>query len=234
MGGGFIPADSSNLRLNHFVVIGLVSMAYDVHPAQVEGLARELGYVPFDVEAKSDSATDEMLAKLPQEQLKLEQQRMIQVLLAERFNLKAHWEDREGKIYDLVVAKPGKLRFTSEPPSPDELKALGGRPVTPIFMRGSPSRGFELFGHGASTTDIAGILSARFGCPVIDKTKLSGKFDFDLKYYQTHDSDRNNGETNPWPPLETAIRDELGLKLLPSHGPIHVLVIDHIDRPSPN
>jgi uncharacterized protein (TIGR03435 family) len=45
-------------------------------------------------------------------------------------------------------------------------------------------------------------------------TGLGGKYDFDLKTYQTSDTDRHVDEMNPWPPLETAIRDQLGLKLV--------------------
>jgi uncharacterized protein (TIGR03435 family) len=62
------------------------------------------------------------------------------------------------------------------------------------------------------------MLTGQFGTPVNDLTGLSGKYDFDLKTYQTSDTGRQIDETNPWPPLETAIRDQLGLKLVRSHG----------------
>ena len=78
------------------------------------------------------------------------------------------------------------------------------------------------------------MLADQFGHPVNDKTNLTGKYDFDLKTYQVRADDRKDDETNPWPPLETAIQDQLGLKLVHSHGPTRVLVIDHIEKPSPN
>ena len=78
------------------------------------------------------------------------------------------------------------------------------------------------------------MLTGQFGTPVNDLTGLSGKYDFDLKTYQTSDTDRQIDETNPWPPLETAIRDQLGLKLGPLPRPVEFLIIDHVEMPSPN
>jgi uncharacterized protein (TIGR03435 family) len=95
-------------------------------------------------------------------------------------------------------------------------------------------RGFEYIAHGATSADIAKMLTGQFGHPVTDKTGLTGKYDFDLKTYQTRASDRKDEETNPWPPLETAIQDQLGLKLVTSHGPVQALVIDHIEMPTEN
>jgi len=65
-------------------------------------------------------------------------------------------------------------------------------------------------------------------------TGLTGKYDFDLKTYQTRDTDRQVDKTSPWAPLETAIRDQRGLKLVRSHGPVKFLVIDRVEMPSPN
>ncbi|HEX3939912.1 MAG TPA: DUF3738 domain-containing protein [Acidobacteriaceae bacterium] len=47
-------------------------------------------------------------------------------------------------------------------------------------------------------------------------------------------SERSDNETNPWPPLEIAIQDQLGLKLVPSHGPVPFLVVDNMQMPSEN
>ena len=69
---------------------------------------------------------------------------------------------------------------------------------------------------------------------MVDKTGLTGKYDFDLKTYQTRSSERKDSETNPWPPLEDAIQDQLGLKLVSAKGPVPVLVIDHVEKPGEN
>jgi uncharacterized protein (TIGR03435 family) len=234
VGGGFTPHNSSNLKLENNDLRNLVLMAYDVNPDLIEGIPREFYWATFNIEAKADSETDAKLAKLTKEQVRLEQEHMMQGLLAERFKLKAHWEMREGQTYDLVVAKAGRLRSTGAPPSVEELKNFGDRPMPALYQQGNSQYGFHYIAHGATTEEIAKMLAMQFGSPVSDKTGLTGKYDFDLKYYQTKASDRKDDETNPWPPLETAIQDQLGLKLAPTKGQVHVLVIDHVEKPGEN
>lgn len=191
----------------------------------------------FDVEAKSDSATDERLAKLPKEQVRLEHKHMFQVLLEDRFKLKAHWETRESAAYELVVAKAGKLKSTGDPPSAEELKYLGDRPIPRIYTANMdfaphPFNGGMYIGHGATITDIVQLLSAKFERPVVDKTGLTGNYDFTIKQYRDRQSDNTIGDL--WPPLEKAIQEELGLKLVPSRGSARKLIVDHVQMPSEN
>jgi uncharacterized protein (TIGR03435 family) len=233
--GGFQPPNSSNLRLENNDVPNLLSWAYGTNYSEVQGVPKDLQFgVFFSIDAKSDATADEKLAALPKEELRAEQQHMLQVFLAERFKLKAHWETRQGVTYDLVVSKPGRLQSTGAPPSPEELKRFGNRPIPPLYQKGSSMSGFEYIAHGASTTDIAGTLALQFGHPVTDRTQLRGKYDFDLKYYETRIEDRKESEANPWPPLETAIQDQLGLRLVKTTGPNRVFIVDHIEKPSEN
>ena len=81
IGGGFTPANSSNLRLINNDVRNLIDWAYGDNPNPVEGVPKDFFYVYYNVEAKADSATEERLAKLPKDQLHLEQQHMIQSCL---------------------------------------------------------------------------------------------------------------------------------------------------------
>jgi uncharacterized protein (TIGR03435 family) len=235
--GEFSPVDSSHLSLENNSFWNLVLWAYPIEGHRVVGLDHlptELQHATFNVQARADEATDERLAKLSKEQRVLEQQHMMQVLLRERFNLKMHWVDRDSATYDLVVAKRGRLRATGAPPTADEVRRFGNREVPPIYQQGDSRRGFEYIAHQATSADIAEMLSGQFGVPVRDKTGLTGKYDFDLKTYQVKSSDRGIDETNPWPPLETAIYDQLGLKLVQSHGPITFLIVDHAEMPSVN
>jgi uncharacterized protein (TIGR03435 family) len=234
MGGGFSPPNSSHIRVVNFSLPNLLGMAYRVDFHQIEGITKELVWTMFNVEAKSDSAADERLTKLTKEQVRLEQEHMLQVLLVERFKLKVHWETRNDETYDLVVAKAGRLKSTGAPPSAEELKNFGDRPIPTLYQHGSFKRGFEYTAHGATVAEIAQMLSEQFGLPVADKTGLTGKYDFNLQTYQVRSSDRKDDETNPWPPLEVAIQDQLGLKLAPSHGPMRKLIIDHVEKPSEN
>jgi uncharacterized protein (TIGR03435 family) len=238
VGGEFQPANSSHLRLENNNFYNLLTWAYptEVHH-EIDGfqhLSRELRTALFDVTAEGDSAAEERLAKLPKELLRLEQEHMIQMLLAERFDLKVHWETRDSATYDLLVARRGRMASKAAAPSEEETKAWGDQGVPPLYQKGDSRFGFHYIAHGATSEDIAQMLAAQFGSPVNDKTGLNGKYYFDLRYYQTKASERADDETNPWPPLETAIRDQLGLKLVPSHGPVRFLVIDHAEMPSAN
>jgi uncharacterized protein (TIGR03435 family) len=236
--GGFKPINSTHLVLENNTLDNLIRWAYAVKGAQpIEGLQKlpdAMRHAYFDVEAKSDAEADARLAKLDKKDRELEQQHMVQVLLGERLNLKVHWETHDGETYNLVISKAGRLRSTGVPPTPQEVAMFGDRGVPPIYQHGSSMDGFEYTAHGASTSDIAEMVSGQVGRPVIDKTGLTGKYDFDLKTYGGLASQRKDDETNPKPPLDTAIQDDLGLKIVPSHGPIQVLVIDHAEMPSAN
>jgi uncharacterized protein (TIGR03435 family) len=237
VGGGFTPQNSSHLRVQNNNVMNLVMFAYPAEGYQIGGwsnVPKDLGRAVFNVEAKSDSASDERLAKLSKEEVRLEQEHAMQAMLAERFKLRTHWETRDAKTYDLVVAKAGKLQSTGAPPSAEEVKAWGDHPVPPLYQHGSSDHGFEYTAHGATTADIAEMLGGQFGHPVNDKTGLTGKYDFNLKTYQVRTDERKGDETNPWPPLQTALQDQLGLKLVVSHGPVRFLVIDHMEMPTEN
>jgi uncharacterized protein (TIGR03435 family) len=75
-------------------------------------------------------------------------------------------------------------------------------------------------------------LSARLQSTVVDKTGLTGKYDFQLQWAGI---DATPAESeSPWPPLLTAIQQQLGLKLETGKGPTKVLVIDHVEKPSGN
>jgi uncharacterized protein (TIGR03435 family) len=78
------------------------------------------------------------------------------------------------------------------------------------------------------------MLTALFGRPVIDKTGLTAKYDFVVKYQGRWDRDRPADDLDPTPPLDRALQEQLGLKVEPAKGPIKVLVIDHIEKPSAN
>lgn len=237
VGGRFTPFNSSNLNLENNSFSNLLQRAYPGEDHKMDGfekLPSDLRFATFDVRAKGDEATDQRLAKLPLPEVQLEQEHMVQVLLAERFHLKVHWETRESSTYDLVVIKRNRLQTAAVPLSAEEVKAWEGRTMPPLYQRGDSRLGFQYIAHGATSADIAQMLAGQFGAPVNDKTGLTGKYYFDLKTYQTRESDRKDGETNPWPPLETAIQDQLGLKLVQSRGPVRFLVIDHAEMPSAN
>jgi uncharacterized protein (TIGR03435 family) len=147
---------------------------------------------------------------------------MFETLLEDRFQLKIHREKRELASYDLVVAKGGP-----------KLTAAPSRSFKPGIGFGSNSSwaefqqdGKHLVGKSASVEEMAVVLATQMRVPVQDRTGIAGTYDFDVAFSIGIDgSDK--------PVLATAIHD-LGLNLVKSKGTFEVLVIDHLQKPTPN
>jgi uncharacterized protein (TIGR03435 family) len=234
VGGGF-AGKSSSLKMTNNSIRNMLALAYGLSVYQLQGLPDWTSRAMYNVQAKSDDATDEKLAILSREQARLEQQHMMQALLADRFNLKTHWETHDGLVYNLVVAKGGpKMQAGgSLAPSAEELKGFGDRKMPEIHQRGNGKRGYEFIGHDCHMTSLTGILGMLMANDVIDKTGLTGTYDFDLQYSQAPDTQREEDLTI-WPQVTDAIAEQLGLKLERGKGPVKTLVVDHIDQPSQN
>jgi uncharacterized protein (TIGR03435 family) len=192
------------------------------------------------------------------EKLKIDERRsMLLPLLVERFHLKYHHETRELPGYALVVAKGGpkmKLNEGADPgpipkpadsgtnPKPDD--PASGPPTARRMMR------FMGLGHleseGTNTEMLARVLSLQTSRTVVDKTGLTGNYDFTLQWTPDDATPPMPGGADGGPPhsesgtdavgpsLFTALQEQLGLKLEPTKGAVDVIVIDHIDAPSEN
>ena len=232
MSGQFVP-HTTILRVINWTVEYLTSYAYGVDFSQIVGAPK--WPTLYVIEAKSDSEADAKIATLTKEQQLAEQQHMLQALLTDRFKLKTHWESKEGDVYNLRVAKGGPKFGTegSMPPSADELKTFGDRPIPPLHQK-KDGEGYDLIAHAYTMNEWAGILTGQFGRTVIDKTGLTGKYDFVLKYKGRWDRDRNVEDLDPMPPMDRALQEQLGLKVEAAKGPSKILVINHIEKPSEN
>jgi bla regulator protein blaR1 len=215
----------------------LISFAYDVRDFQITGGPAWINTDRFDINAKGeshdevDSATDP--AKLTDEQRKTDGERMrerLRNLLADRFQLVTRRETKEQQVYALVVAKGG-----------------------PKLQESKEGKGMMRMGRGMLSADgvepafLATSLSGQLGRPVLDKTGLTGKYDFELKW--TPDPSQGpQGPLGPPPPgvqlppppdpngpsLFTALTEQLGLRLESEKAPAEVLVIDRVEKPSEN
>jgi uncharacterized protein (TIGR03435 family) len=148
----------------------------------------------------------------PSEQLPV----MLQALLGDRFKLTVHREPKEMSYFRLITAKNGpKMKPAAEFPAGYAQTVTSGHIDTVLDM----------------TT--LSILLARFEIPdpIVDATGLTGMFYVNLEW--AHDNPRRPTDS-PGPSLYTALQEQLGLKLEPFKGPIPVLVIDHVEQPSPN
>jgi uncharacterized protein (TIGR03435 family) len=138
--------------------------------------------------------------------------------------LKAHFESREMPEYELVVAKGGpKMKENSD-------TTHSGYGLNQTGIKGSAIPLPMLTSALMALPDIGGRV-------VIDKTGLTGRYDVSLKCTPMSSASPGGAEnaTDPdSPSLFTAIEEQLGLKLVPIKGPVKILVIDHIEQPSPN
>jgi uncharacterized protein (TIGR03435 family) len=221
---------SSSLITDHGIYTGenvtirrLLPLAFGVRPGLIFGLPPWAENARFDISAKVVDPDVKVLAALTREQ----RRDMMQALLADRFQLKCHMETRTLPVYELVIAKSG-MKFKESPPS------AGGQ--SGISMRNGSTRTNELSAKNSPIAVFANVLSNNLDRAVIDKTGLTGKYDFDLKWARDDDSVSLNADpaTDAGPPIFTAIDEQLGLKLQPAKGPVEVLVVDHVEHPSEN
>jgi bla regulator protein BlaR1 len=229
---GFTPdgyrADYVRLRL-------LIIQAYGVQGFQISGGPAWLDTEAYDVETKMDGATAAALTKLSPDEVKLARQQMLRSFLEERFGLKVHRETKEGPIYSLVIAKGGSKLHDAK---------LGSGLVGPD---GAVIQGYSQFtnagtiAHALSAQRIAILLSQEVKRQVVDKTGLKGTYDFTLEWARglalSAPSDGEESDAAPAPSADSifaAVQDQLGLKLVPGKGPVDVIVIDHVERPSGN
>jgi uncharacterized protein (TIGR03435 family) len=235
--GGSFAAHSGNLTLENVDLFWLLSIGYGVDYHQISGQPDWAGRTTFNVQAKSDASANEKMATLDNDLVKLEQQHMVQALLAERFNLKVHWSTQGGDIYNLVLTKGGsKLRPAgSMAPPPEELKWLGdSKTPPPMHQQGDGRRGYEFYGHDCPIDSLTKMIGSMMNREVANQTGLTGKFDFHIQYHGNTPRDNRNEDPTVWPPLTDALEDQLGLKLAAGKGPVRLLVVDHVDKPSPN
>lgn len=213
---------SSGGRLNATITVeALIERGYGIHDFQLLGAPKWASTAKYDIVAKSDEPEDPSKLTPDQQDAYIERQNQrLQSLLADRFQLKFHSGIRQLPVFALIVAKGGpKLRA----PKTGEAHRL--------YTQGPG----QLACFGASMSELAAEFSdLGVSRVVLDKTGLTGRYDFSLQWTP----DDSPGDA-PLPDpsggsLFTALQEQLGLKLEPQKGPVEVLVIDHVARPSEN
>jgi uncharacterized protein (TIGR03435 family) len=233
----------------------LILDAYGIEEQQLEDLPRwadlSRSSRKYTIEAEAPPGTGravEVARKLRPDQrmqafiaLRQHYRQMVQSLLAERFNLRVHTSTKRLPVYELVVAKGGpKLNQKS---AADYIAAhrkpnssgSSGAPGDTLYLGVS----MAYFAHDLSRFD-----QGELGRLVIDKTGLTGRYDFELKWSprlsRMDAMSFGSGTQMPTstipsgPSIFTALQEQLGLKLKPAKGPVQVLVVDHIEPPTPN
>jgi uncharacterized protein (TIGR03435 family) len=252
--GGPGSQDPGQMTFNNATVKMLLINAYNVKSYQVTG--------PSWI----DTERYNIIAKVPEGTSKADGQVMLQNLLAERFKIVLHRETKELPLYELNVAKGGsKLKVSTgdpnaPPPPPrapgaaldriatgkDGMPELpkGGRGMMMVMMPGKA----RVAGNVQTMSDLANMLSNQLGTPVVDKTGLTGVFDFALDFAPDSLGGRGGPAGLPpppppppgatpeaaapsdLPPLMAAIQEQLGLKLDKTKGPLDMIIVDKGDK----
>jgi uncharacterized protein (TIGR03435 family) len=173
---------------------------------------------------------------------------MVQSLLAERFQLAARFEDRELQVFELKLARPGKLGpklVLHADGHPCDQPGAPAAPGLPGFACHSFSAfdipGIIVFGSRDVTRDMVtysfSMLPLGMGHPIIDETGLTGRYDVTIEWARESKPSATPDAPPPAPTGPTmidALRDQLGLKLEASKASFPILVIDKVERPSEN
>jgi uncharacterized protein (TIGR03435 family) len=193
----------------HTSLCDLVNFAYGLQRRQMLGAPDWFTSERYDISAQPDGKGEPSIKQW---------QSMVKKLMADRFQLKSHYEKRELPVYLLTVAKSGP-------------KLKKGDLNEPAGMAGGYG---NLGATNATMADIAELLGHGFlDRPVVDQTRLTGTFD--LRMTWTPDQMQSATESADAPSdFFTAIQEQLGLKLISARAPVDVLVIDHVEKPSAN
>jgi uncharacterized protein (TIGR03435 family) len=250
--GAAVPGGSSPGRLHIGCGIlantdntGLIQVAYNRYAS---GQMTAYGVIPieggpdwihsetFEIDAASDGQPSFQMMEGP----------MMQKILEDRFKLKIHRETRQGPVYELVLGKGSpKLKPYEEGSC---IPVVLGRSLPPLtsgrhYCRNMVSPGGLMDFEGGTLSMFAGLLNLLLDRPVIDKTGITDYFKIRLVFSPDDsptpraaavDPGANAGRAQDAPGIFQAIQEQLGLRLVPAKGPVDVLVIDHIERPSEN
>ncbi len=189
----------------------LLQDAYGIKEDLISGVPGAVASARFTIEAKTVEADTDPKRKISNEQRRA----MVLAFLVERFQLKAHTEIRTLPVYELIMLKDG----------PKFKQSAAGKEGS-----GSHRTNGELTVDNTSMKLFASSLASLVHRSVIDKTGLTGNYDFSLKYSP---DDISTPQADS-PSLFTALQEQLGLKLQSAKGPVETLVVDSVEMPSEN
>ena len=212
----FQPQAGGNLRITGATLKNLIAVAYNAREFAISGGPGWGNSDRFDIDARvgSSSSTPQQIRE------------RLKALLAERFQLAIHTESKEQNVYALIVGKNG--------PKIHEAKPESG----PMIRK----RGASIIGEGVGVQMLVMNLANSLDRPVLDKTGLTGKYDFKLEWSLDADkgsaaaagADAATAPEPTGPSLFSALQEQLGLRLEPQKAPVETLVIDHVARPTEN
>ena len=235
---GFLLPKGNQLNAQNYRLRSVIQFAYRVQPFELVGGPDWIDAARFDISARAPFDPKPAPAGAPPGEM----EQMAQTLLAERFKLQVHRETREMPIYALVLARrDGQLgpRLRREAEVCAAVRNAAARrenaPEIPARADGRPTCGMmggggRFFAGGVTLAMLASALSPQVARVVVDRTGLSGFFEADIEFA----TDALTNAAAERPSLFTALEEQLGLRLEPARGPVEVLVIDRVERPTEN
>jgi uncharacterized protein (TIGR03435 family) len=189
----------------------LLQDAYNIRPDFISGIPSHIDAMRFDIAAKILDPNVKMLDNLTEDQWRA----MRRAMLSEYFHLNAHTVLKTLPIDELVITRKGA-----------KFKPSDGKGDTGMSVDSSG----HLTGHNVPMSRLATALSDQLQRAVIDKTELTGSYDFTLRW----STDASEADGNAGPSLYSALQEQLGLKLQSAKGSVETLVVDHVEVPSEN
>jgi bla regulator protein BlaR1 len=221
--GGRLTANGATLRM-------LITFTEDLMDYQVTGGPSWINSDRFDIVARLDNpigADPRAMSEDQRKQFQQQVRKMVQNILADRFQFKSHRETKDMPLYELVADKNGPKLTASQPDARPRIRrtAMG-----------------QMTGQAVNMKLLAEFLSAQVGRSVTDKTGLTGEYDVKLEWSPSPDqvppSTASGAGQPPQLPegasIFTALKEQLGLKLESLKGPVSIMVIDHVEKPSAN
>ncbi|MGB7263969.1 MAG: TIGR03435 family protein [Terracidiphilus sp.] len=216
---------NGHFRTFNFDVNDMIAIGFGLHTKQIIGAPDWLATDLYDIDAVPNVPGRPNIKQMGD---------ILQALLVDRFALKFHREQRELPVYAIQLA-PGGPKMKATTAGPNDPQGFGFRGLGDLAVINMSMKDFA-FGMQSAVTDR----------PVVDQTGLTGRYDFTLKW--TPDDSQFaqfRGAVPPQPPaagdnpnappsLYTAVQEQLGLKITATKAPDDVIVIDHIEKPSPN
>jgi uncharacterized protein (TIGR03435 family) len=232
-GADFGAELGGRLRARNNPVANFITNAYGVPNYLVVGGPDWMRADRYDLEARAagEPSRSEMML-------------MLQSLLAERFHLRTHRETREMPAYVMTVARGGARLQSPKPcrdvdPSKPAPPPVAGE--TPLRSCGNSNMNTRTrppymtwTANHIDSRGIAGSLSNFFRRPVVDRTGLAGFFDIQIDLPPLQPVTTDVGAADPDASVFTVLQEQLGLRVEEGRGPVDVLVIDRIERPTQN
>lgn len=235
------------VTLTNFSLRAIISLAYQTTPTTLVGGPAWIATERYDIVAKLEGDPPPLAPDAGPDHAAL----ALRTLLADRFKLQVHRETRELDVYALVVVRADgtlgrALKRSTQDCSPEARRArlAGGGPPPPAG--GGPTCGMfanpgRMMVGGLPIAVVAGPLGNMTGRNVLDRTGLTGLWDFEMSYA----ADAGRGQPPPGgpvlpppdpdaPSIFTALQEQLGLKLEATKAPLEVVVIDSVSELVPD